>query len=313
MEEHEPNQDSKKGKKKEKGPEDGLALQSQRIQPATQHGFDIASLYPRQHTTFSVSISPDHHLLRIIHLNVYRGLLQNKICLWRFTSYEKIEASHDPCGIDPDLHGSSLLTLRTTSTFTNTTTATVTEPTQSKNKQKEDYSILPDTLTPTEIQRSRIHEKWINIFPFPRMRENLIRWEKQFDHMEFACDVIGFYTGSKVQQRLQSLTGRNPGSGSGAGAGSDRVDVDPLRLPEGPTLQGDATLDDELTTERNGLILWGEPHSAESWEVTPGFLRKWMWTVEGCDQLIESTNRWRRVRGEGPIRIQRWRSETGFA
>lgn len=320
------NQDSKNEKKKKKGPEDVLAVQGQIIQPEQPQGFNIDSLYPRQSTMsttkLAVSISPDHHLLRIIHLNVFRGLQQNKICLWRFTSYERLEKPQIFCGIDPDLYGSSLLTLRATSTTTTTATATATatKSTQSKDK-KDDYSMLPDTLVPTETQRSRIHQRWINTFPFPRMRENLIQWEKHFDHMEFACDVIGIYTGNK-KKRLQSLAGRSPGFGSGSGSGavavadtgSDLVDVDSLRgLPGGPTLQGDGTLDDELTTDRRGLILWGEPHRAESWEATPGFLRKWMWTIEGCDELIESTNRWRRVRGEEPIRIQRWRSETGFA
>ncbi|OJJ58806.1 hypothetical protein ASPSYDRAFT_126258, partial [Aspergillus sydowii CBS 593.65] len=115
---------------------------------------------------------------------------------------------------------------------------------------------LPNALVPTETQRRRIHVKWINTIPFPRMRENLIQWEQHFDHLDFARD-------------------------------------------------GDDTLDDEVTTGRKGLILWGEPHRVENWEVTPGFLRKWMWTMEGCNELIESTNRWRRVRGEEPIRIQR--------
>ncbi len=67
-----PNQDSKdEKKKKKKSPEDTLAVESRTIQPATQHGFDTDSLYPRQDTT----ISPDHHLLRIIQINVLRGLM----------------------------------------------------------------------------------------------------------------------------------------------------------------------------------------------------------------------------------------------
>ncbi|BCS26332.1 uncharacterized protein APUU_51043A [Aspergillus puulaauensis] len=172
------NQDSKNEKKK-KGPEGVLAVQSQSIQPEQPQGFNIDSLHPRQNTMsttkLAVSISPDHHLLRIIHLNVFRGLQQNKICLWRFTSYERLEKPQIFCGIDPDLYGSSLLTLRATSTTTTTATATATKSTQSKDKKKDDYSLLPDTLVPTETQRSRIHQRWINTFPFPRMRENLIQ------------------------------------------------------------------------------------------------------------------------------------------
>ena len=57
-----------------------------------------------------------------------------------------------------------------------------------------------------------------------------------------------------------------------------------------------------------GLIIWGEPHDTSSWEVTPGFLAKWPWAMEGCDDLIESSNRWRLMRGEEPMRPFRWKS-----
>lgn len=307
-----PNQDSKdEKKKKKKSPEDTLAVESRTIQPATQHGFDTDSLYPRQDTT----ISPDHHLLRIIQINVLRGLMQNETCLRRFTSYANFEKPLIACGINPDLDGSSILMLRAPAI----TTATGTESTQSKDKKKEDYSVLPNALVPTETQRRRIHVKWINTIPFPRMRENLIQWEQHFDHLDFARDVIGAFAEDE-RKSYRTLAGRYPsfgsgsGPGAGAGAGSDLVDGVSLRhLPVGPALQGDDTLDDEVTTGRKGLILWGEPHRVENWEVTPGFLRKWMWTMEGCNELIESTNRWRRVRGEEPIRIQRWRPQTDFA
>jgi hypothetical protein len=40
------------------------------------------------------------------------------------------------------------------------------------------------------------------------------------------------------------------------------------------------------------------------WEVTEGFLRKWGFLLEGCDELIESTNRWRALRGEERLIIE---------
>jgi hypothetical protein len=61
--------------------------------------------------------------------------------------------------------------------------------------------------------------------------------------------------------------------------------------------------DDEVTAGRKGLIVWGEPHDMQNWEATPGFLAKWSWAVEGCDDLVESSNRWRLVRGEEPINL----------
>ncbi|KAL3488138.1 hypothetical protein BJX62DRAFT_227498 [Aspergillus germanicus] len=46
------------------------------------------------------------------------------------------------------------------------------------------------------------------------------------------------------------------------------------------------------------LLVWGEPSDVSSWEVTEGFLREWAWVVRGCPEILESTNAWRRKRGE---------------
>lgn len=61
---------------------------------------------------------------------------------------------------------------------------------------------------------------------------------------------------------------------------------------------------DEVTAGRNGLIIWGEPHDMQSWEATPGFLTKWSWAVEGCEDLIAISNRWRNKRGEEAIQVK---------
>lgn len=53
--------------------------------------------------------------------------------------------------------------------------------------------------------------------------------------------------------------------------------------------------------DRNGLIVWGEPWDINAWECTPGFLSKWGWLLDGCEELLRSTNRWREVRGEHPL------------
>jgi hypothetical protein len=68
-------------------------------------------------------------------------------------------------------------------------------------------------------------------------------------------------------------------------------------------LSGSYVDTDEVTSGRNGLIIWGEPHDMQSWEATPGFLAKWSWAVEGCDELVKISNHWRMRRGEEPIRL----------
>ena len=50
--------------------------------------------------------------------------------------------------------------------------------------------------------------------------------------------------------------------------------------------------------QSRGLVLWGEPWSTNGWEISEGIARKWSFLLKGCGDLIESTNKWRKVRGE---------------
>ncbi|PYH52360.1 uncharacterized protein BO96DRAFT_469387 [Aspergillus niger CBS 101883] len=68
-----------------------------------------------------------------------------------------------------------------------------------------------------------------------------------------------------------------------------------------PRCEGDD--EGEVTAGHKGLIVWGEPYDMQNWEATPGFLAKWSWAVDGCHDLVECSNRWRRMRGEEPIRL----------
>jgi hypothetical protein len=53
--------------------------------------------------------------------------------------------------------------------------------------------------------------------------------------------------------------------------------------------------------EWTGLLVWGEAWDPQNWEVSIPFLQRWPWLIRGCPELIISTNRWRRRRGERPI------------
>ncbi|KAH8695289.1 hypothetical protein BGW36DRAFT_382442 [Talaromyces proteolyticus] len=114
---------------------------------------------------------------------------------------------------------------------------------------------IPPALMPTALQRSVFHHSWMDIFPLPALRDNLICLQGRFDFCDLCDDVVG------------------------------------------------AMWDDQLEPhdERNGLVVWGEPWDIKSWEVMEGFLKKWGWVLTGCNELIESTNRWRQLRGEKPF------------
>ncbi|KAK2594180.1 hypothetical protein QQS21_008119 [Conoideocrella luteorostrata] len=44
------------------------------------------------------------------------------------------------------------------------------------------------------------------------------------------------------------------------------------------------------------LVTWGKPWELSGWEVTENFLKKWPWLLEGCTELIASSNNWREAR-----------------
>ena len=54
----------------------------------------------------------------------------------------------------------------------------------------------------------------------------------------------------------------------------------------------------------NGLIVWGEPWRVESWEASEDFVRRHLPLVKKCKELIDSSNRWRLLRGETRIVIE---------
>ncbi|KAL3467168.1 hypothetical protein BJX64DRAFT_274171 [Aspergillus heterothallicus] len=239
-----------------------------------------ALTHPQHTEEYPTPPLPADHLLTLIHLNAWRGLRQNKEILWGSTfhympshgsnlnptSPTALPSLSLPKTIHPDtlFYGSSLITRVVRRDAASTTS-------------------LPETLNPTEPQMRLIHATWINTLPFPRMRENLIRYEQRFSHAEFVRDVVGDLVD----------TGRffgGPDAPASISTSSESVVYD-----------HDDDYDDEITSSRSGLIIWGEPHRIESWEATPGFLRKWMWVLEGCKELIAWTNHWRRVRGEGPV------------
>lgn len=147
---------------------------------------------------------------------------------------------------------------------------------------------IPPSLVPTRLQQTRPHSIWINFFPFPCFRDNLIRREGSFDPWELLQDLIGELMGATPIQKRR-----------GTPLTITVSDPKPMWTP--PLTAGRD--EDEITAGRKGLIVWGEPYDRQSWEATPGFLAKWSWAVAGCDDLIESSNRWRLMRGEEPMRL----------
>ncbi|KAE8138691.1 hypothetical protein BDV38DRAFT_270524 [Aspergillus pseudotamarii] len=104
-------------------------------------------------------------------------------------------------------------------------------------------SSYPPSLLPTTTQRSIPHHPWLDCFPYPRMRDNLINAPTDFNDCELCTDMM------------------DPANG----------DI--------------------------GMMVWGAPWLPQSWEVSELFVQKWSWVIEGCPELLISSNYWRATRG----------------
>ncbi|KAJ5745285.1 hypothetical protein N7520_010467 [Penicillium odoratum] len=51
-------------------------------------------------------------------------------------------------------------------------------------------------LHPTALQRSTVHHTWIDLFPCPLMRDNLVRAGNDWDDEELCTDIMGFWNGN---------------------------------------------------------------------------------------------------------------------
>jgi hypothetical protein len=100
------------------------------------------------------------HLLTLIQFNVFRALLSNTNTLG-FT----LEWLHEDA-ISP---------------FTTT------------NPERLDTS-CPQSLRPTSLQRTIPHHPWLDLFPIPTMRDNILRAGDSFDDTELCMDLVEFWS-----------------------------------------------------------------------------------------------------------------------
>lgn len=170
------------------------------------------------HCPFVIPLSVDH-LLTLVQFNAFRGLVTNMqiLCL-------------------PDMFSCD-------------------EPPNMKVVPLPLPKAMPLALMPTSMQRSVAHYSWIDVFPLPALRDNLIQLQESIDTVDLCDDVLGAMWDDQVEPH----------------------------------------------DERNGLVVWGEPWDVNSWELMEGFVQKWGWMLTGCPELIESTNKWRVLRGEQPF------------
>ncbi|KAH7230212.1 uncharacterized protein BKA55DRAFT_583607 [Fusarium redolens] len=217
---------------------------------AAETRWTLPGLEPNPPQNSDHSLPADHVLIHLIIHNVTRGFMYNKNVLRLMANFVTV-SQYLP--LHPELAaGCEMAIVRPT------------------------HQIIPHCLLPTQLQMSTPHPTWMDMIPFPEIRDNLIRRQHNFNHKNFLKALVGdlVYIMSP------------PGQGK---AGLDSI----------PSLTRHWQQDRSLSRrDREGFILWGEPYLKESWEATPLFLAKWPWVVEGCHELIDISNKWRVARGE---------------
>ncbi|MCJ1431045.1 hypothetical protein MMC27_000395 [Xylographa pallens] len=141
-------------------------------------------------------------------------------------------------------------------------------------------SLIPPALRPTPLQLSTPHLPWIDIFPHPMVRDNLIRAGSAVDDHDMCIDIVGEICG-----------GGGPCEVLGMEWDASRVVI--RDKEEG-----------QPEREMRGVLVWADPWDASNWELTEGFLRKWGWVFRGATDLIDTSNAWREQRGEDRLVVE---------
>ncbi|KAJ5540423.1 hypothetical protein N7494_005499 [Penicillium frequentans] len=58
---------------------------------------------------------------------------------------------------------------------------------------------LPVSLRPTKIQRTIPHHPWLDFFPIPKMRDNLIQAGDEWNDEELCLEIMGFWTNASSE------------------------------------------------------------------------------------------------------------------
>ncbi|KAJ5182256.1 hypothetical protein N7449_012403 [Penicillium cf. viridicatum] len=64
------------------------------------------------------------------------------------------------------------------------------------------YKHIPPSLRPTPIQRQIPHHPWLDFFPIPKMRQNLLQAVEGWDDEELCHDIMGFWEPTSVTSGL---------------------------------------------------------------------------------------------------------------
>jgi Domain of unknown function (DUF3425) len=179
-------------------------------------------------------LTPDHQLLVLVANNVCRAILLNTSILDSLP--KEVYSTATSCC---DGHRTFQLPMET------------------------DFA-LPPCLKPTTLQHRVPHAAWIDLFPSPQLRDNLISAFERggIDEDDLVGNLIG-----------------------------DIFDY----MNEGDNLS------QANTTREIGIVSWSDPWDIEGWELTVNFYTKYRHLLHNCRDVMQATNKWRLLRGEAEL------------
>ncbi|KAI8669661.1 hypothetical protein NCS57_00781800 [Fusarium keratoplasticum] len=162
---------------------------------------------------------------------------------------------------------------------------------------------LPVSLMPTHLQEQVPHPGWVDLFPSPKLRDNLILALQEYDIDEdaFMLDLVGeafeslCLTSDEVEEQ--------PAVVDPKGSNGERQPA-PVAITTG---EGDTITAANLASSwigESGIISWSDPWEISGWEVTESFARKWGFLLIGCEDVVNAANKWRETRGENPLSVK---------
>ncbi|KAF7712304.1 Uncharacterized protein PECH_003615 [Penicillium ucsense] len=142
--------------------------------------------------SYTLGSPTSDHLLTLAKMNVFRAFGRNiTIIGW------DLDYLHDDDAISPfslQLPGPYQKQL--------TSSSTTRSPSPSSSSGAvdldTDYSNLPVSLRPTRLQKSIPHHPWLDFFPLPKMRDNLIQAGDDWDDEALCHDIMGFWDNASL-------------------------------------------------------------------------------------------------------------------
>ncbi|KAL7925903.1 hypothetical protein ACQKWADRAFT_283373 [Trichoderma austrokoningii] len=155
---------------------------------------------------------------------------------------------------------------------------------------------VPPSFIPTKLQQEVAHPGWIDIFPSPQLRDNLILAVMEFNIDEDAIleDLIG---------DLFEAMGCGWDEESNAGL-LDDAEANSMPFVVTPAVKEALKTYTPSSTPEVGILSWSDPWDISGWEVTERFCTRWGFLLQGCPDVVESANRWRALRGEDPLVVE---------